>query len=193
MKQLRSRRMGSPTLSRSLEGYKIDETKQLLSHRRVLEDTRDWSGGTCEWNSAGAVASVLPGCTRTHESENHSKYAVVSMHVAAFLCGRWCATSPINERNRLRMREQEVVGLNQHWYHLEKWSWKKCADISSRALEANKHGCTRKINMRTPCEKNLCRDKERTTGAEDTQNQHYQRVHTVVDSFHKISFGFEVC
>ena len=47
---------------------------------------------------------------------------------------------------------------------------KHCADISSRALEANKHGCTRKINMRTPCEKNLGRNKESTTGAEDTQN-----------------------
>ena len=35
--------------------------------------------------------------------------------------------------------------------------------------------------MRTPCEKNLGRDKERTTGAEDTQNQYYQRVRTVVD------------
>ena len=40
--------------------------------------------------------------------------------------------------------------------------------------------------MRTPCEKNLGKDKERTTGAEDTQNQHYQRVRTVVDSFLKI-------
>ena len=40
--------------------------------------------------------------------------------------------------------------------------------------------------MRTPCEKNLDRDKERTTGAEDTQNQHYQRVRTVVDSFLKL-------
>ena len=40
--------------------------------RRV--QARDWSGGT--------VASVLPA--RTHESENHSRYAVVSMDVAAF-------------------------------------------------------------------------------------------------------------
>ena len=44
---------------------------------------RDWSGGTREWNSAGAVASVLPGRARAHESENHSRYAVVSMDVAA--------------------------------------------------------------------------------------------------------------
>ena len=57
---------------------------------------------------------------------------------------------------------------------------RNCADISSRALEANKHGCTRKINI---CEKNLGKDKERTTGAEDTQNQHYQRVRTIVDSW----------
>ena len=26
------------------------------------------------------------------------------------------------------MREQEVVGTNQRWYHLEKWSWRKIAD-----------------------------------------------------------------
>ena len=45
---------------------------------------RDWGGGTCEWNSAGAVASVLPGRARVYESENHSRYAVVSMDVAAF-------------------------------------------------------------------------------------------------------------
>ena len=63
---------------------------------------------------------------------------------------------------------------------------RNCADISSRALEANKHGCTRKINMRTPCVKNLCRHTKGTTGAEDTQNQHYQRVLTVVDSFPKL-------
>ena len=52
--------------------------------------------------------------------------------------------------------------------------------MSSRALEANKNRCTREIDKRTPCEKNLGK-KERTTGAEDTQNQHYQRVRTVVD------------
>ena len=45
---------------------------------------RNWSSGTCEWNGAGAVASVLLGCARTYESENHSRYAVVSMDVAAF-------------------------------------------------------------------------------------------------------------
>ena len=37
--------------------------------------------------------------------------------------------------------------------------------------------------MRTSCEKNISRDKERTTSAEDTQNQHYQRVRTVVDNW----------
>ena len=57
-----------------------------------------------------------------------------------------------------------------------------CADISSRALEANKHGVHMKLDKRTPCEKNLSKT-ERTTSAEDTQNQHYQRVRTVVDSF----------
>ena len=32
-------------------------------------------------------------------------------------------------------------------------------------------------------EKKPRKNRERTTGAEDTQNQHYQRVRTVVDSF----------
>ena len=57
----------------------------------------NWSCGTCEWNSAGAVASELPGCARTYESENHSRYTVVSMDVAAF-----CLDSgvlPIRSRN----------------------------------------------------------------------------------------------
>ena len=41
------------------------------------------------------------------------------------LSGWWCSTSPIKERNRLRVREQEVVATNQRWYLLEKWSWRK--------------------------------------------------------------------
>ena len=41
---------------------------------------RNWSCGTCEWNRAGAVA----GCAKSYESENHSRYTVVSMDVAAF-------------------------------------------------------------------------------------------------------------
>ena len=49
--------------------------------------------------------------------------------------------------------------------------------------ERYEHGCTRKINMRTPCANNLCRNNKCTTGAEDTQNQHYQRVLTVVDTW----------
>ena len=44
---------------------------------------RNWSCGTCEWNSAGAVASVLPGRARSYESEIHSRCTVVSMDVAA--------------------------------------------------------------------------------------------------------------
>ena len=36
------------------------------------------------WNSAGAVASVLLGRARAYESENHSRFTVVSMDVAAF-------------------------------------------------------------------------------------------------------------
>ena len=36
--------------------------------------------------------------------------------------------------------------------------------------------------MNSACEKNLCKSNKRTIGAEDTQNQHYQRVHAVVDT-----------
>ena len=57
------------------------------------------------------------------------RYAVVSMDVAAF-SGRWCATSPIKDRNRPNMREQEVVGTNQRWYQLEKWSWRKLQTLT---------------------------------------------------------------
>ena len=46
------------------------------------------------------------------------------------LSGRWCVTSPIKERNRLRMREQEVVDTTQRWYHLEKWSWRRLQTLT---------------------------------------------------------------
>ena len=74
--------MGSPASSRLLEGYKLDETKQLLWHKRVLEVTKKLE----LWNvrMEGAVESVLPGCARTYESENHSRYTVVSLDIAAF-------------------------------------------------------------------------------------------------------------
>ena len=57
---------------------------------------------------------------------------------------------------------------------------RNCADISSRALRETNTGA---LEM-----KNLCRNSKRTTGAEDTQNQHYQRVLTVVASFPKLPF-----
>ena len=58
-------------------------------------------------------------------------YTVVFMDVGCgILSGRWCATSPIKERNRLRMREQEVVDTNQRWYHLEKWSWRRLQTLT---------------------------------------------------------------
>ena len=61
-------------------------TRQNNDHGtdECCRSSRNWSCGTCEWNSAGAVASVLLGRARTYESENHSRYAVVSMDVAAF-------------------------------------------------------------------------------------------------------------
>ena len=42
-------------------------------------------------------------------------------------------------------------------------------ETAQTEAERNKHGCTRKINMKTPCVKNLSRNNKRTTGAEDTQ------------------------
>ena len=51
--------MESPASLRLREEYKLDETKQRLWHKRVLESSRNWSCGTCEWNSASAVASVF--------------------------------------------------------------------------------------------------------------------------------------
>ena len=36
------------------------------------------------------------------------------------MSGRWCATSLIKERNKFRMKEQEVVDMDRRWYHLEK-------------------------------------------------------------------------
>ena len=63
-------------------------------------------------------------------SQNHSRYTVVSMDVAAFCLDGGCATSPIKERNRLRMREQEVVDTSQRWYHLEKWSWRRLQTLT---------------------------------------------------------------
>ena len=68
-----------------------------------------------------AQLRVLPGCARTHESQ----HTVVSMDVCGIQCGLWCATSQIIERNRLRMREQEVARMSQRWYHLERWSWRR--------------------------------------------------------------------
>ena len=82
---------------------RVQARRDKNNDKRVLEVT-NWSCGTCEWNSAGAVASVLPGCARSYESENHSRYTVVSMDVAAFCLGRWCAASPIKENKRLSIR-----------------------------------------------------------------------------------------
>ena len=45
-KVLRSRRMGSPALSRSLGEYKLDVTRQRLWHGRVLEDIKSLE----QWN-----------------------------------------------------------------------------------------------------------------------------------------------
>ena len=46
---------------------------------------------------------------------------------------------------------------------------RSCAAKSSRALEATKHGCTKKNQHEdTKCEKNLCRNNKRMSSAEDT-------------------------
>ena len=59
-----------------------DKTTTLW-HKRALENP-NWSSETCEWNSAGAVASVFSGRAKSNASQNHSRYIVVSMDVAAF-------------------------------------------------------------------------------------------------------------
>ena len=46
--------------------------------------SRNWSCGTFEWKSAGAVASVFSGCAKSNASQNHSRYTDVSMDVASF-------------------------------------------------------------------------------------------------------------
>ena len=55
-----------------------------------------------------------------------------------------------------------------------------------KGSERNKHGCTRNINMRTPC---VNTTSAATTNARQVpkthKNQHYQRVLTVVYSFPK--------
>ena len=84
--------MEPPASSRLLEGNKFDETKQRLWHKRVLEVIKKLELWTCEWNSASTVASEL------FERENHSRYTVVSMDVAAFcLDGGALSVRPKNE------------------------------------------------------------------------------------------------
>ena len=69
--------MGSPGIVEIARRVQVRRDKTTtLAQTRCWRSPRDWSGGTREWNSAGAVASVLPGRARAHESENHSRYAV---------------------------------------------------------------------------------------------------------------------
>ena len=56
----------------------------------------------------GIKMRVIPGTQLFPWMLRHSVWTVV------------CATSPIRGRKRLRMREQEVVGTNHRWCHLEK-------------------------------------------------------------------------
>ena len=55
-KLLRSRRMGSPALSRSLREYKLDVTRQRLWHRRALEDIYEVEAVEC---ASGTVQAQL--------------------------------------------------------------------------------------------------------------------------------------
>ena len=76
--------MESPALLRLREEYKLDETNDDFGINECWRSSRNWSCGTCEWNSAGTVASTFSGCAKSNESENHSRYTVVSMDVATF-------------------------------------------------------------------------------------------------------------
>ena len=117
---------GGPASSRLLEGYRLEATKQRLWHRRVLEDTKKLE----QWNVR--MEQCRCSCERiTWTCKNVSFQVRSCSHGSCGIqFGRWCATSPIRERNRPRMREQEVVNTNQRWYHLEKWSWRKLQTLT---------------------------------------------------------------
>ena len=75
---------GEPSIVEIARKVQVRRDNQRLWHKRVFGVTKKLElFGTCEWNSAGAVASVLLGRARAYESENHSRHTVVSMDVAA--------------------------------------------------------------------------------------------------------------
>ena len=120
-KLLRSRRMGSPALSRSLGEYKPDVTRQRLWHRQsVGGHLRDWSSGTCELNGTGSVAGVLPGRARTHGCESRHGHTAVPMDVAASSADGGALpvrpeneTDPAQERTRGCWYEAALVPLGE--------------------------------------------------------------------------------
>ena len=77
--------MENPASLRLREEYELDETKNNDSDtNECWKSSRNWSCGTCEWNSAGSVESVFSGRAKSNASQNHSRYTVVSMDVATF-------------------------------------------------------------------------------------------------------------
>ena len=71
---------GEPSIVEIARKVQARRDKQQLW---CLVSPRNWSFGTCEWNSASSVSSVLFGRARACEREKHSRYTVVSMDVSA--------------------------------------------------------------------------------------------------------------
>ena len=73
----------------------------------------------------GTVQAQLPACYL--DVEDRMKVRVIPGTQLFHGCcgiqyGRWCATNPNRERNRLRMRGQEAVDTSHRLFHLVKWS-----------------------------------------------------------------------
>ena len=111
---------------------------------------RDWSSGTCEWNSAGSVAGVLPGRARTHESESHSGHTVVSMDVAAFsLGGGALPVRSENETDPVRKNKRLSVRVSTRTV----WRGGLCEDCRCRQNESRQAGqCLGQSGFGRPCE-----------------------------------------
>ena len=122
------------------KGTSSDETKQRLWHRPSV-------GGHQEIGAVERANGTVQAQLRAYyldvqdrmKVQNYSRYTVVSMDVAAFcLDGGVRYQSDLKERNRLRMREQEVVDTKQRWHQFEKWSWRRLQDADK--MRAGKLG-----------------------------------------------------
>ena len=64
-KVLRLRRMVEPSIVEIARRVQVRrDTTTTLAQTSVGGHQRGWSSGTCDWNSAGSVAGVSPGCAK---------------------------------------------------------------------------------------------------------------------------------